>query len=244
MFGRATHQTKALTSRQRLVLDLILAGRTNPEIAEELGISLDGAKWHVSEAFNRLGVASREEAARTWARIRSEERRQRVILAMVTSIVCVSAAGGIAVGAMLVNSALSREPDAGAAVAEPFVCPVTIPSQPYFASAPYPAEPPAYYESTWYGSDDLWTMLKTSGAIDPVKYFWWSRNYEGEDSPHITVTATRLDGVGKVVAEHPTNASADFGRAMLVGIDIPSSGCWEIHAEYKSAELAYVVKVE
>ena len=54
------------TARQRQVLDLLARGRTNPEIADELGISLDGAKWHVREIIGTLGVDSREEAADLW----------------------------------------------------------------------------------------------------------------------------------------------------------------------------------
>ena len=37
---------------------------TNDEIAQRLGISLAGAKYHVSEILGKLGVASRDEAAR------------------------------------------------------------------------------------------------------------------------------------------------------------------------------------
>ncbi|MCC7365384.1 MAG: helix-turn-helix transcriptional regulator [Dehalococcoidia bacterium] len=55
-----------LTPRQREVLDLLAKRRTNPQIAEALGISLDGAKWHVSEIIGVLGVDSREEAADWW----------------------------------------------------------------------------------------------------------------------------------------------------------------------------------
>lgn len=47
-------------------MDLIAQHRTNPEIAAELGISLDGAKYHVSEVFGKLGVQSREEAIAAW----------------------------------------------------------------------------------------------------------------------------------------------------------------------------------
>lgn len=57
---------EALTPRQREVLALIVQGRTNAQIAEALGITLDGAKWHVSEIITRLDVESREEAAEYW----------------------------------------------------------------------------------------------------------------------------------------------------------------------------------
>ena len=44
----------AWTPRQREVLDLIARGRSNTEIAEDLGLSLAGAKWHVSEVLSKL----------------------------------------------------------------------------------------------------------------------------------------------------------------------------------------------
>lgn len=55
-----------LTRRQRQVLALMASGATNGEIAEKLGLSLEGAKWHVREIFGRLGVDSREEAVAWW----------------------------------------------------------------------------------------------------------------------------------------------------------------------------------
>jgi DNA-binding CsgD family transcriptional regulator len=61
-----------LTERQREVVELLVLGYSNAEIAESLGISLDGAKWHVGEILARLGVWSREEAADWWL-----NRRQR-----------------------------------------------------------------------------------------------------------------------------------------------------------------------
>ena len=67
---RARHYQTAtrdkLTPRQREVLDLIARGKTNGEIAERLGITLDGAKFHVREILAKLGVESREEAAAWW----------------------------------------------------------------------------------------------------------------------------------------------------------------------------------
>ena len=45
------------------MLELLREGLSNPEIAARLGISRDGAKYHVSEILTKLGVSSREEAA-------------------------------------------------------------------------------------------------------------------------------------------------------------------------------------
>ncbi|HXK34046.1 MAG TPA: helix-turn-helix transcriptional regulator [Dehalococcoidia bacterium] len=59
-----------LTPRQQEVLELVSQGLSNPEIAQRLGISTDGAKFHVSEIITRLGVTSRREAAR-WREERS-----------------------------------------------------------------------------------------------------------------------------------------------------------------------------
>jgi DNA-binding CsgD family transcriptional regulator len=56
-----------LTPRQYEVLELIREGLTNPQIGQRLGISPDGAKWHVKEILWKLDVPSREEAAR-WER--------------------------------------------------------------------------------------------------------------------------------------------------------------------------------
>ncbi len=73
----ANRVVEPLTKRQREVLDLIGRGRTNYEIAQKLGISLDGAKWHVREVLARLGVDSREQAAARWKHERSWLSRTR-----------------------------------------------------------------------------------------------------------------------------------------------------------------------
>jgi DNA-binding CsgD family transcriptional regulator len=63
-----------LTPRQREVMELIAAGKTNFEIAQHLGVSLEGAKYHVSEILAKLQVDSREEAVAAWE---STSRRLR-----------------------------------------------------------------------------------------------------------------------------------------------------------------------
>jgi DNA-binding CsgD family transcriptional regulator len=60
---RGRRRSAGLTEREREVLALVRLGLTNEEIAARLGITLDGAKYHVSQILAKLGVASREEAA-------------------------------------------------------------------------------------------------------------------------------------------------------------------------------------
>jgi DNA-binding NarL/FixJ family response regulator len=55
--------TLAFTAREEQVVDLLVAGRTNAEIARELVIAEVTAKVHVRNVMRKLGVRSRTEAA-------------------------------------------------------------------------------------------------------------------------------------------------------------------------------------
>ena len=61
--GRPRHPD-VLTPREWAVFEHLREGRTNEEIAQRLGITLDGAKYHVSSILSKLGVSSRTEASR------------------------------------------------------------------------------------------------------------------------------------------------------------------------------------
>jgi DNA-binding NarL/FixJ family response regulator len=52
-----------LSSREVEVLRLIAAGKSNPQIAEELVISLNTVQRHVSNILAKTGLANRTEAA-------------------------------------------------------------------------------------------------------------------------------------------------------------------------------------
>jgi len=98
MRGRNLHD---LTERERQVLDLLRRDFTNEQISQRLGITLDGAKYHVSQILSKLGVGSREEAA---AVVAGERRRWWLtapLWAKIAGGVTVAAAvGGLAVLAL------------------------------------------------------------------------------------------------------------------------------------------------
>src|SRR3546814_4789732 len=65
-----------LTKRERAVLGLLCEGRSNAQIAWQLGVAEKTARNHVSNLFRKLGVCSRAQAivlAREATRARSEE---------------------------------------------------------------------------------------------------------------------------------------------------------------------------
>lgn len=53
------YRSVRLTPRERDVLDLLVVGRSNQQIAHELGISIHGAKRHVSSLLNKMNSPSR-----------------------------------------------------------------------------------------------------------------------------------------------------------------------------------------
>ena len=58
----------ALSAREREVVALVAAGRTNPAIAEELYLSVKTVETHLRNVFVKLGVTSRAEVAAAFAR--------------------------------------------------------------------------------------------------------------------------------------------------------------------------------
>ncbi len=51
-----------LSEQELRVLDLIVGGKSNREIAGELFISVGTAKWHVHNILQKLGVSNRPQA--------------------------------------------------------------------------------------------------------------------------------------------------------------------------------------
>lgn len=59
----------ALTPRQHQVLSLLLHGRSNKEIARELGVKEITAAFHLKGVFKKLGVSNRTQAVATALRL-------------------------------------------------------------------------------------------------------------------------------------------------------------------------------
>ncbi len=96
-FAAAEAHEHELNERQRGVLDLLVQGKTNGEIAATLGITLDGAKWNVSEILGKLGLATREEAADYWRwRNRHGRGALRALRGLAAPAALKWAAGGVA----------------------------------------------------------------------------------------------------------------------------------------------------
>lgn len=143
---------------------------------------------------------------------------------------------------------------ASARTADPGGCPITrAPNRPFVPPAPpAPTQVLARGGEFWYGTPALWTSLLSNGSWTGLPYhdgaytqkvFWWSKGYDW-GSP-LTVTGRRIDGSAPALAASTaTNASADdIGSSILVGVDIPAAGCWEITGHLKGVALSFVVWV-
>jgi NarL family two-component system response regulator LiaR len=69
--GRADDVFERLTPREREVLELLGRGRSNKQIANELGVAQKTVKTHVGNLLGKLGVADRTQAALYATRRRS-----------------------------------------------------------------------------------------------------------------------------------------------------------------------------
>ena len=216
--------------------------------------------------------AEAEHAPRPAGMTRDNLRRARTQRAAVVSSSIFSillAVTGVAfAGTWIVNrGSIERAPDRIAPLSTADVntppetdgCPVTVPPQPGFVPPkPYPSEPPDLYDSVWYGTAELWTMLSPEGEIweglpqgddgrFTEKTFWWSEGFPTTEqpAPTITLTGRRLDRPGSFETARRAGGGfrEDIGDFMLVGVEIPA-GCWELTATYRDAELSYVVLIQ
>ena len=60
---KAAAQLEDLSSRERQILELLVQGFANKEIAEHIGLSETTVRWHLRNVYRKLHVRSRTEAA-------------------------------------------------------------------------------------------------------------------------------------------------------------------------------------
>lgn len=112
----------------------------------------------------------------------------------------------------------------------------------------------------WVGSRELAAMIPSDGhwqGIGPGrdyfdKWWWWRDGYDAreEAEPALVITATRLDrSIPPVVIDDatsgfgPADESGPGWSAMLVGMEFPAAGCWEVIGKYEDRELRFVFEV-
>jgi hypothetical protein len=134
-------------------------------------------------------------------------------------------------------------------------CPITKPSdRPFVPPAPYLSS--AGSHEFLYGSPALWTVVYPDWHVHSggkLPFFRQGYDSRKEGRPRLAVVARRLDGEGPLVwnelAGSGQTDDSVAGMFMVTGIDIPSSGCWEIAAHYVDnpgniGTLTYTVWVE
>lgn len=110
-----------ITDRQLDVARLVAEGRTNPQIAAELDITLDGAKYHVTQLLTRLDLERREEIVEwyratypsTWSRARAWVSLPFASLVMPLTL------GGVAAGVIATVVIAGRVLGGGGVAPEP-----------------------------------------------------------------------------------------------------------------------------
>jgi len=126
------------------------------------------------------------------------------------------------------------------------VCPRTLGSGEVLGK-PFPSS------DRWYGSEALAVILKPDGlwrGMGPSnnyrdKLFWWSLGFKPGAESNLKVTGKRLDkDAPPANISRATNAHAESlgGWTMLVMVEFPSSGCWQITGEYLGQKLTFVVE--
>lgn len=124
---------------------------------------------------------------------------------------------------------------------------VFVPPQPYDA-VPYPG-------SFYFGSDDFWTILPANGvwgtrhhesAYARGNIVWFSKGYSyvsGQES-RLKVEARKLDGSNQSLhGERATNGFLPDSQQsfLLDDIEFPSTGCWQITAQFRGQELKFTL---
>jgi hypothetical protein len=106
----------------------------------------------------------------------------------------------------------------------------------------------------WFGSDGLSVLMPNNGVWQGMgsahgfrnKLFWRSSEFRLGNELELRVSGRRLDGdSGPARVSRPTSAflEDDGGWSMLVLVEFPTPGCWELHGEFRGRVLRVVTQV-
>jgi hypothetical protein len=182
--------------------------------------------------------------------------RHRLALGLIAALALLLAACGTP-AANAPAPAPAARPLATPPSAAPASCPTTRPPDPAFVPpAPYPATPPSVEgDKVWYGTNQLWTWLNADGTWAMAhdehglfdKSFWWRQGYDWrtETTPTLRVTGRRLDtpATAVTVSDATNGFEESMGAFMLLGLELPAAGCWELTGHYHGWSLRFVVWV-
>jgi hypothetical protein len=120
------------------------------------------------------------------------------------------------------------------------------PSPAFIPPAPY-SPSPFGDEAFLFGTNDLWVAVwKQPWQGLRHKLWWWRPGFNGaaEQSPALTILLRGVgSNVGFTLNTPATNGSFGGESKMLVGIDFPASGCWQVTGTYGGHTLSFVTDV-
>jgi hypothetical protein len=127
-------------------------------------------------------------------------------------------------------------------------CEPTQPRVPAFAPPPPYSAAPLGTDAFLLGTADLWVgVAKSPWHGLRHKLFWWRPGYDGtqERRPSLTMTIRAVpSGVTSSVYRVATNAHFGGEWAMLMLIDFPAPGCWEVQGRYEGRSVTFVASIE
>jgi hypothetical protein len=189
-----------------------------------------------------------------WVRPRSHSWVRATTLLVAAALVVVVGSAALGIGgrpAPTTTTAVGPSPSPTV----PGSCPVTLhPDGAPLASQTATLSLPG--SMVPYGQPQLWTLIPRSGSWTSststtggrfIRTLWYSDlwSVRDEPSPSISVSAGRLGGGDSVTGSAAVNArSRELGTSMIVSLDLPSGGCWQITGTYRDKSLSYVVWVE
>ena len=129
-------------------------------------------------------------------------------------------------------------------------CPISLPEP--FSMPESGHETPKHF--SWVGSTKLAARVPGNGHWTAMgaeynyrdKWWWWREGYKArnENNPELTISARKLNSSAPPVeVKHATNAFGNDWDRILIMMEFPSAGCWEVIGTYHDQQLRFVFLV-